>query len=206
MLGLFRILKRGREVEFLRAELQRKQHELNTYLELLVRIWYFTETASASAAEGRDEGHGIFWTFLKSHLTDDQISGALDRVVCLMHQVAREGVEQGNTRAQFEIGAMYEENLVPPFIGEDHNLGDYNYSRLDPPDNIGLAHMWYSIAAANGNDPARDLRGDLEQRMSPPNLLLWTGRAEQQLAQIYLNTDIAESQARRLASEMLRRR
>ena len=206
MIGLFKILERGRETEFLRAELHRKQHELNTYLELLVRIWYSTETASEKAGEGRDEDHGIFWTFLKSHLMDDQIPGSLDQVVCLMHQVAGEGIEQGNTRAQFEIGAMYDENLVPPFIGGDHNLGDYNYSRLDPPDNIGLAHMWYSIAAANGNDRARDLRRDLEQRMSPSNILLWTGRAEQQLVQIYLNTDIGESQARKLASVMLGRR
>ena len=200
MIGLFTNIGRGRETEFLRAELHRKQHELNTYLELLVRIWYSTETASANAAEGRGEDHGIFWAFLKSHLTDDQIPGALDQVVCLMHQVAGEGIEQGNARAQFEIGAMYEEDLVPPLIGGDHNLGDYNYSRLDPPDNIGLAHMWYGIAAANGNDRARDIRRDLEQRMSAPNVLLWSGRAEDRLAQIYLSTDVAESQARRLAS------
>lgn len=206
MIGLLRILGRARETEFLRAELDRTQHQLDTYLELLVRIWYFGEITSANGGEDRGEDHGIFWSFLRLHLTDDQILGTKDHVLCLMHQVAEEGIEQGNARAQFEIGAMYEENLVPPFLAGGHNLGDYNYSKLDPPDNVGLAHMWYSIAAANGNRRAMGLREDLEQRMSPPIVLLWTRRAEDRLTKIYLSTDVAERQARKLASEKLGRR
>ena len=59
----------------------------------------------------------------------------------------RLAAEQGNARAQFNLGVMYEngEGVAQDLI---------------------RAHMWWNIAAANGDDDAREARDDIAKEMT----------------------------------------
>ena len=63
----------------------------------------------------------------------------------------RRAAEQGHTKAQFKLGAMY-------FMG-----------RGVPQDDV-QAHMWLNLSAAPGNELARKIRDSLAEKMTPAQL------------------------------------
>ena len=59
--------------------------------------------------------------------------------------------EQGNARAQYNLGLMYDEGLG------------------DPQDYV-RAHMWWNIAASSGNKVASENRDIVAERMTPSQI------------------------------------
>ncbi len=66
--------------------------------------------------------------------------------------------EQGFASAQFNLGVMYENGKVPP--------PEYLGFIYGEEQEAVMAHMYYNIAAANGNSFASDNREGMEKRMS----------------------------------------
>ena len=95
----------------------------------------------------------------------------------------RQAAEQGDARAQFNLGIMYD-NGEGVFKDEAEAVKWFRLAaeqgHADAQFNLGvtyangqgvlkdsvLAHMWYNIAGANGNEAARKLRDNLEDDMT----------------------------------------
>ena len=95
--------------------------------------------------------------------------------------------EQGDARAQYNLGVMYANgDGVPQDQAEavrwyrlaaeqghasaQFNLGARYYNGEGVPANNVTAHMWFNIAAAIGYDGAREARGMVEGRMTPQDI------------------------------------
>jgi uncharacterized protein len=92
--------------------------------------------------------------------------------------------EQGNAKAQWKVGFMYETgNGVPQDYAEavkwmrlaavqghviaQYNLGEiYKNGKGVLQDNV-IAHMWYNLAAANGLGLSRESRNLIAESMTP---------------------------------------
>lgn len=76
--------------------------------------------------------------------------------------------EQGHAKAQSNLGAMYVQGwgVEPPFDGA-MNLYKYFTERTN---NMPLAHMWFSLAAAQGNTKAALFHDWVAATMTPDQI------------------------------------
>jgi TPR repeat protein len=95
----------------------------------------------------------------------------------------RMAAEQGEAKAQFNLGVMYAKGQgVPQDFKEamqwyylaamqgdadaQHNLGVMYAKGEGVPQDYVLAYMWFNLAAAQGEKDARDLRDSLAKKMT----------------------------------------
>ena len=118
---------------------------------------------------------------------DKGLAAALAGDYATAEKEYKKAAEQGNALAQHQLGFMYDFGL--------HALQDYKEAvkwytlaaeqgHAVAQFNLGLmyqnsrgviqdsvyAHMWFNTAAAEGNEGARELRGLIEQQMTPAQI------------------------------------
>mgnify|MGYP001960971729 CR=1 FL=1 len=99
----------------------------------------------------------------------------------------RFAAEQGNARAQYNLGVMYEKGKGVPQnhntavkwyrlsaeqgdVFAQHNLGVGYYKGTGVKQDYVYAHMWGNIAAFNGDDFGAKLRDFVAKKMTPSQL------------------------------------
>jgi len=106
----------------------------------------------------------------------------------------RVAATQGDARAQLRLGQLYAEGdrvarnplhavswyLIAAeggMVDAQHALADLLSRSPEEPEYLLRAHTWANLSAAAGNKEARDLRDDLERRMSARQIANAQGRA-----------------------------
>ncbi len=147
---------------------------LNADLTLTARVAACQEAAESGDAEAQVSIGGM-------HANGEGVPQDYTEALVWFRQAA----EQGHVVAQFSLGALYAEGTegIPQDYAkavvwwrraaeQGHVIGQYKLAAMyakgeGVPRNYTLAHMWFDLASASGNEEAREQHDKIAEQMTP---------------------------------------